>query len=83
MFRRPSFAFLYITCFRLVSIKPFFIILTDLFQVILYCFAASLADVEEKSDGLREALGAIDVDALSPREALDQLYALKAQLEQE
>ena len=46
-------------------------------------FAASLADVEEKSDGLREALGALDVDALSPREALDQLYALKAQLEQE
>jgi DNA mismatch repair protein MutS len=46
-------------------------------------FAASLADVEEKSDDLRLALGAIDVDALSPREALDQLYALKAQLEQE
>tara|TARA_R110001599_G_scaffold34871_3_gene111204 strand:- start:1278 stop:3932 length:2655 start_codon:yes stop_codon:yes gene_type:complete len=46
-------------------------------------FAASLADVEEKSDDLRVALGAIDVDALSPREALDQLYALKAQLEQE
>ena len=46
-------------------------------------FAATLADVEEKSDGLRDALGAIDVDALSPREALDQLYALKAQLEQE
>ncbi len=46
-------------------------------------FAASLAEVEEKSDSLRQALGAIDVDALSPREALDQLYALKAQLEQE
>ena len=46
-------------------------------------FAATLADVEQKSDGLRDALGAIDVDALSPREALDQLYALKAQLEQE
>ncbi|MEO9600204.1 DNA mismatch repair protein MutS [Parasphingorhabdus sp.] len=46
-------------------------------------FAASLAEVEEKSDSLRVALGAIDVDALSPREALDQLYALKTQLEQE
>ncbi|MEP5487097.1 MAG: DNA mismatch repair protein MutS, partial [Parasphingorhabdus sp.] len=46
-------------------------------------FAASLADVEEKSDSLRVALGEIDVDALSPREALDQLYALKAELEQE
>ncbi|NQV96058.1 MAG: DNA mismatch repair protein MutS, partial [Sphingomonadales bacterium] len=46
-------------------------------------FAASLAEVEEKSDSLRKALGAIDVDALSPREALDQLYALKAKLEQE
>ena len=46
-------------------------------------FAASLAEVEEKSDSLREALGTLDVDALSPREALDQLYALKAQLEQE
>ncbi|WP_417622606.1 DNA mismatch repair protein MutS [Parasphingorhabdus sp.] len=46
-------------------------------------FAASLAEVAEKSDSLREALGALDVDALSPREALDQLYALKAQLEQE
>ena len=46
-------------------------------------FAASLAEVEEKSDSLRETLGKLDVDALSPREALDQLYALKAQLEQE
>ena len=46
-------------------------------------FAASLAEVEEKPDSLREALGALDVDALSPRDALDQLYALKAQLEQE
>ena len=46
-------------------------------------FAASLAETQEKSDSLREALGALDVDALSPREALDQLYALKAQLEQE
>ena len=46
-------------------------------------FAASLAETQEKSDSLREALGGLDVDALSPREALDQLYALKAQLEQE
>jgi DNA mismatch repair protein MutS len=32
---------------------------------------------EEPKDPLREALGAIDVDNLSPREALDALYALK------
>lgn len=44
-------------------------------------FAASLAEVEEQSDGLREALGALDIDALSPRDALEQLYALKALLD--
>ena len=43
-------------------------------------FAASLAEAEEKTDRLRDALNGLDVDALSPREALDQLYALKAQL---
>jgi DNA mismatch repair protein MutS len=46
-------------------------------------FAASLAEAEEKTDRLRDALNGLDVDALSPREALDQLYALKAQLEDE
>ena len=42
-------------------------------------FAASLAAQEEAAaDPLREALSALDVDALSPREALDHLYRLKA-----
>ncbi|MBU3077059.1 DNA mismatch repair protein MutS [Sphingomonas quercus] len=40
---------------------------------------AHLAAVEpDKADPLRAALDAIDVDALSPREALDALYRLKA-----
>ena len=46
-------------------------------------FAASLADVEEPFDDLREALSGLDIDALSPRDALDQLYALKTLLDQE
>ncbi|MEP3224842.1 MAG: DNA mismatch repair protein MutS [Parasphingorhabdus sp.] len=46
-------------------------------------FAATLAEEEADTDMLREALQELDVDALSPREALDQLYALKAALEQE
>ncbi|HEY9092226.1 DNA mismatch repair protein MutS [Parasphingorhabdus sp.] len=46
-------------------------------------FAASLTVEEEKTDKLREALRELDVDALSPRDALDQLYALKSALEQE
>jgi DNA mismatch repair protein MutS len=33
--------------------------------------------VEEKDDPIRAALSAIDADALSPRDALDQLYRLK------
>lgn len=32
---------------------------------------------EEKADPLYTALGALDVDSLSPRDALDQLYTLK------
>jgi len=40
-------------------------------------FAVSAA-AEEKTDPLRETLSALDIDALSPREALEQLYALKA-----
>jgi DNA mismatch repair protein MutS len=39
-------------------------------------FAATLVQ-EEKRDPLYDTLGALDIDSLSPREALDQLYALK------
>jgi len=46
-------------------------------------FAASLGEEEEATDKLRETLQALDIDALSPREALEQLYALKGQLDQE
>ncbi len=46
-------------------------------------FAASLAETEEATDKLRDALENLDIDALSPREALDHLYALKSQLEEE
>ena len=41
-------------------------------------FAATLQAEEKEGDALREAIEAIDVDALSPREALDTLYALQA-----
>lgn len=41
-------------------------------------FAAAMeAHVEEAKDGLRERLLALDLDALSPRDALDLLYELK------
>jgi DNA mismatch repair protein MutS len=40
-------------------------------------FAAAAAQEEEKLDPVRAALHAIDADALSPREALEQLYQLK------
>ncbi|MFA7596749.1 MAG: DNA mismatch repair protein MutS [Novosphingobium sp.] len=40
-------------------------------------FAAAAEAVAEQRDGLREKLQALDIDALSPREALDLLYALK------
>jgi DNA mismatch repair protein MutS len=40
-------------------------------------FAAAAAHEEDKVDPLRAALDAIDADALSPREALEQLYHLK------
>jgi DNA mismatch repair protein MutS len=40
-------------------------------------FAAALDAVEEKLDSLRERLIDLDIDALSPREALDLLYELK------
>ncbi|MFM5907152.1 MAG: DNA mismatch repair protein MutS [Novosphingobium sp.] len=40
-------------------------------------FAAALDAAEEKVDRLREKLEGLDIDALSPREALDLLYELK------
>ena len=40
-------------------------------------FAAAAQAAEEECDTVREMLEGIDVDALSPREALDVLYALK------
>ena len=41
-------------------------------------FAAAAEIVEEARDPLRTAIEAIDVDALTPREALDLVYKLKA-----
>ncbi|WP_338446617.1 DNA mismatch repair protein MutS [Pelagerythrobacter marensis] len=40
-------------------------------------FAAASAVEEERRDTLREQLQTLDIDALSPREALDTLYRLK------
>ena len=40
-------------------------------------FAAAAEAEEQECDAVREALGALDVDALSPREALEALYRLK------
>jgi DNA mismatch repair protein MutS len=40
-------------------------------------FAAALAEPPEKADALRDALASVDVDALSPREALELVYRLK------
>ena len=42
-------------------------------------FAATAQAEEEKCDTLRDALEALDIDSLSPREALDELYRLKAE----
>ena len=41
-------------------------------------FAASLQAEDEPDDALRTALEALDIDTLSPREALDKLYELKS-----
>ena len=41
-------------------------------------FAAMAEAVEEQCDAIRAEVEAIDVDALTPREALDVLYRLKA-----
>jgi len=43
--------------------------------------AAAIEQQEEVVDALRERLNALDVDALSPREALDLLYELKHEAE--
>ena len=40
-------------------------------------FAAAAAVPEVPVDAVRDRLQALDIDALSPREALDVLYALK------
>jgi DNA mismatch repair protein MutS len=40
-------------------------------------FAAAARHDEDRGDGLRERLQSLDLDALSPREALDLLYDLK------
>ncbi|APG63461.1 DNA mismatch repair protein MutS [Sphingorhabdus lutea] len=45
-------------------------------------FSAALDAAEAKVDRLREKLSDLDIDALSPREALDLLYELKQQAEQ-
>ncbi|MEG3152940.1 DNA mismatch repair protein MutS [Sphingomonas sp. ZT3P38] len=41
-------------------------------------FAAMAAEVEEETDALKAEVEAIDVDSLTPREALEVLYRLKA-----
>ena len=41
-------------------------------------FAVSAAVEEERCDTLREALQELDIDSLSPREALEKLYEFKA-----
>ena len=46
-------------------------------------FAAMMHDDEPQADPLASALGEVDVDALSPREALEVLYKLKGLLEQD
>jgi DNA mismatch repair protein MutS len=43
---------------------------------------AAAAQVEAPADPVRSAVEALDVDALTPREALDQLYRLKALVRQ-
>jgi DNA mismatch repair protein MutS len=41
-------------------------------------FAAAQAAEDQQCDAIRAEVEAIDVDALTPREALDTLYRLKA-----
>jgi DNA mismatch repair protein MutS len=40
-------------------------------------FGAVLDAAEAKVDAVRESLSGLDIDALSPRQALDLLYELK------
>ncbi len=40
-------------------------------------FAAAAQAEEVQCDSVRERLSALDIDALTPRQALDELYALK------
>ena len=40
-------------------------------------FSAAVQAEQQECDSLRDTLSALDVDALSPREALDMLYQLK------
>ena len=42
-------------------------------------FAAMAEEPEPQRDALRDRLLELDIDALAPREALDTLYALKAE----
>lgn len=44
-------------------------------------FAAAAQSAEEQCDELRDTLRSLDVDALTPREALDLLYQLKREAE--
>ncbi|MEQ8483426.1 MAG: DNA mismatch repair protein MutS [Pseudomonadales bacterium] len=44
-------------------------------------FRASRRDPEPEADALRDRLGALDPDALTPRQALDALYELRALLD--
>jgi DNA mismatch repair protein MutS len=44
-------------------------------------FAAAFEAQAERVDALRDRLAALDLDALSPREALDLLYELKNTVE--
>ncbi|HTM95563.1 MAG TPA: DNA mismatch repair protein MutS [Croceibacterium sp.] len=46
-------------------------------------FSAAFAAEEEECDLLREALRTLDVDALTPREALERLYQLKREAGEE
>ena len=46
-------------------------------------FSAALDAAESKVDALREKLGGLDIDALSPKEALDLLYDLKREAGEE
>lgn len=45
-------------------------------------FAASATEEAGPVDALREALAALDIDSLSPRDALDRLYELKSLAEE-